>query len=65
MGLEFAKANPAGGGADHVPLAPDLQKTLKPQLALESMIELAHAYGDGAAEGRAGATTTRSAGRTT
>jgi NitT/TauT family transport system substrate-binding protein len=45
MGLEFAKANPRAAAQLTYRSLPDLQKTLKPQLALDSMLELAHAYG--------------------
>jgi NitT/TauT family transport system substrate-binding protein len=45
MGLEFAKANPQAAAQITYRSLPDLQKTLKPQLALDSMLELAHAYG--------------------
>lgn len=45
MGLEFAKANPRAAAQITYRSLPDLQKTLKPQLALDSMLELAHAYG--------------------
>ncbi len=45
MGLEFTKANPRAAAQITYGSLPDLQKTLKPQLALDSMLELAHAYG--------------------
>ena len=45
MGLEFTKANPRAAAQITYRSLPDLQKTLKPQLALDSMLELAHAYG--------------------
>jgi NitT/TauT family transport system substrate-binding protein len=45
MGLEFTKANPRAAAQITWRSLPDLQKTLKPQLALDSMLELAHAYG--------------------
>lgn len=45
MGLEFTRANPRAAAQITYRSLPDLAKTLKPQLALESMLELAHAYG--------------------
>ena len=45
MGLEFTKANPRAAAQITYRSLSDLQKTLKPQLALDSMLELAHAYG--------------------
>ena len=45
MGLEFTKANPRAAAQITYRSLPDLQKTLKPQLAVDSMLELAHAYG--------------------
>jgi NitT/TauT family transport system substrate-binding protein len=45
MGLEFTKANPQAAAQITYRSLPDLEKTLKPQLALDSMLELAHAYG--------------------
>ncbi len=45
MGLEFTRANPRAAAQITYRQLPDLQKTLKPQLALDSMLELAHAYG--------------------
>jgi len=45
MGLEFTKANPRAAAQITYASLPDLRKTLKPQLALDSMLELAHAYG--------------------
>jgi NitT/TauT family transport system substrate-binding protein len=45
MGLEFTKANPRAAAQITYRSLPDLQKTLKPQEALDSMLELAHAYG--------------------
>jgi NitT/TauT family transport system substrate-binding protein len=45
MGLEFTKANPRAAAQITWTSLHDLQKTLKPQLALDSMLELAHAYG--------------------
>ena len=52
MGLEFTKANPrAAAQITYNPL-PDLQKSLKPQAALDSMLELAHAYGTSNRKGK-------------
>jgi ABC-type nitrate/sulfonate/bicarbonate transport system substrate-binding protein len=45
MGLEFTRANPRAAAQITYESLPDLRKTLKPQLALDSMLELAHAYG--------------------
>lgn len=45
MGLEFTRANPRAAAQLTYRSLPDLQKTLKPQLALDSMLELAHLYG--------------------
>lgn len=45
MGLEFTRANPRAAAQITYRSLPDLAKTLKPQLALDSMLELAHAYG--------------------
>jgi len=45
MGLEFARANPRAAAQITYRSLPDLAKTLKPQLAVDSMLELAHAYG--------------------
>src|SRR4051812_28668310 len=45
MGLEFTKANPRAAAQITYRSLSDLQKTLKPQLAVASMLELAHAYG--------------------
>ena len=45
MGLEFTKANPRAAAQITYRSLNDLQKTLKPQLALDSMLELARAYG--------------------
>lgn len=44
MGLEFTKANPRAAAQVTYRSLPDLEKTLKPQMALESLLELAHAY---------------------
>jgi NitT/TauT family transport system substrate-binding protein len=45
MGLEFTRANPRAAAQITYESLPDLKKTLKPQLALDSMLELGHAYG--------------------
>jgi NitT/TauT family transport system substrate-binding protein len=45
MGLEFTRANPRAAAQITWTSLSDLQKTLKPQLALDSMLELGHAYG--------------------
>jgi NitT/TauT family transport system substrate-binding protein len=45
MGFEFTRANPRAAAQITYRSLPDLAKTLKPQLALDSMLELAHAYG--------------------
>jgi NitT/TauT family transport system substrate-binding protein len=45
MGLEFTRANPRAAAQITYRSLPGVQKTLKPQLALDSMLELAHAYG--------------------
>lgn len=45
MGLEFTRANPRAAAQITYRSLPDLQRTLKPQLAVDSMLELAHAYG--------------------
>jgi ABC-type nitrate/sulfonate/bicarbonate transport system substrate-binding protein len=45
MGLEFARANPRAAAQITYESLPDLRKTLEPQLAVDSMLELAHAYG--------------------
>jgi NitT/TauT family transport system substrate-binding protein len=44
MGLEFTKANPRAAAQITYGQLPDLRKSLKPQAALDSMLELAHAY---------------------
>ena len=44
MGFEFTKANPRAAAQITYRQLPDLQKTLKPQMALYSMLELAQAY---------------------
>jgi NitT/TauT family transport system substrate-binding protein len=45
MGLEFTRVSPRAAAQITYRSLPDLAKTLKPQLALDSMLELAHAYG--------------------
>jgi NitT/TauT family transport system substrate-binding protein len=45
MGLEFTRTNPRAAAQITYRSLPDLAKTLEPQLALDSMLELAHAYG--------------------
>jgi NitT/TauT family transport system substrate-binding protein len=45
MGLEFTRANPRAAAQITWTSLSDLKKTLKPQQALDSMLELAHAYG--------------------
>jgi NitT/TauT family transport system substrate-binding protein len=52
MGLEFTKANPRAAAQITWTSLHDLQKTLKPQLALDSMLELAHAYGTSHRQGK-------------
>jgi hypothetical protein len=52
MGLEFTRANPRAAAQITYRSLPDLQKTLKPQLALDSMLELAHAYGTSHLKGK-------------
>jgi NitT/TauT family transport system substrate-binding protein len=52
MGLEFTKANPRAAAQITYGSLPDLRKTLKPQLALDSMLELAHAYGTSHRQGQ-------------
>ncbi len=44
MGLEFTKANPRAAAQITYRQLPELQKTLQPQMALFSMLELAQAY---------------------
>ena len=44
MGLEFTKANPRAAAQITYGRLPELRKTLKPQMALYSMLELAQAY---------------------
>jgi NitT/TauT family transport system substrate-binding protein len=52
MGLEFTKANPRAAAQLTYGSLPDLRKTLKPQLALDSLLELAHAYGTSHRQGQ-------------
>jgi NitT/TauT family transport system substrate-binding protein len=52
MGLEFTKANPRAAAQITYGSLPDLRKTLKPQLALDSMLELAHAYATSHLQGK-------------
>jgi NitT/TauT family transport system substrate-binding protein len=51
MGMTFAKVNPQAAAQITYRKLPDLAATLEPQLALESMIELATAYGTTEREG--------------
>lgn len=51
MGMTFAKENPQAAAQITYRQRPDLAATLEPQLALESMIELATAYGTTEREG--------------
>lgn len=52
MGMTFAKENPQAAAQITYRKRPDLASTLEPQLALESMIELATAYGTTEREGQ-------------
>jgi NitT/TauT family transport system substrate-binding protein len=52
MGMTFAKTNPQAAAQITYQQLPDLAATLEPQLALESMIELATAYGTTEREGQ-------------
>jgi NitT/TauT family transport system substrate-binding protein len=52
MGLEFTKANPRAAAQITYAQLPDLRKSLKPQAALDSMLELAHAYATSHLQGR-------------
>jgi NitT/TauT family transport system substrate-binding protein len=45
MGLEFAKANPRAAAQITYDSRPNLKKSLKPQAAYDSFLELAEAYG--------------------
>jgi NitT/TauT family transport system substrate-binding protein len=45
MGLEFARANPRAAAQITYSARPALQKSLKPQAAYDSFVELAEAYG--------------------
>jgi NitT/TauT family transport system substrate-binding protein len=44
MGLEFTKVNPRAAAQITYQQLPDLRKSLEPQAALDSMLELAYAY---------------------
>jgi NitT/TauT family transport system substrate-binding protein len=52
MGMTFTKTNPRAAAQITYRKLPDLAATLEPQLALESMIELATAYGTTEREGQ-------------
>jgi NitT/TauT family transport system substrate-binding protein len=52
MGLEFTKANPRAAAQITYGQLPDLRKSLKPQAALDSMLELAHAYATSHLQGK-------------
>jgi NitT/TauT family transport system substrate-binding protein len=52
MGMTFTKENPQAAAQITYRKRPDLAATLEPQLALESMIELATAYGTTEREGQ-------------
>jgi NitT/TauT family transport system substrate-binding protein len=52
MGLEFTKANPRAAAQITYGQLPDLRKSLKPQAALDSMLELAHAYASSHLQGK-------------
>jgi NitT/TauT family transport system substrate-binding protein len=52
MGLEFTKANPRAAAQITYAQLPDLRKSLKPQAALDSMLELAHAYATSHLQGK-------------
>jgi NitT/TauT family transport system substrate-binding protein len=52
MGMTFTKTNPRAAAQITYRQLPDLAATLEPQLALESMIELATAYGTTEREGQ-------------
>ncbi len=52
MGMTFTKTNPQAAAQITYRQLPDLAATLEPQLALESMIELATAYGTTEREGQ-------------
>jgi NitT/TauT family transport system substrate-binding protein len=52
MGLEFAKANPRAAAQITYSARPGLQKSLKPQAAYDSFLELATAYGTSHRQGK-------------
>jgi NitT/TauT family transport system substrate-binding protein len=52
MGLEFAKANPRAAAQITYSARPALQKSLKPQAAYDSFLELAEAYGTSHKQGK-------------
>jgi NitT/TauT family transport system substrate-binding protein len=52
MGLEFAKANPRAAAQITFRRFPELATALSPQIALESMLQLASGYGAGVREGK-------------
>jgi NitT/TauT family transport system substrate-binding protein len=52
MGLEFAKANPRAAAQITYTARPALQKSLKPQAAYDSFLELATAYGTSHRQGK-------------
>jgi NitT/TauT family transport system substrate-binding protein len=52
MGLEFAKANPRAAAQITYSARPALQKSLKPQAAYDSFVELATAYGTSRRQGK-------------
>jgi NitT/TauT family transport system substrate-binding protein len=52
MGFEFAKANPRAAAQLTYEEFPSLQETLEPQIALESMMQLASGYGATARAGQ-------------
>jgi NitT/TauT family transport system substrate-binding protein len=51
MGFEFAKANPRAAAQITYTSLPNLAKSLQPQSAYDSFLELAHAYGTSHAQG--------------
>jgi NitT/TauT family transport system substrate-binding protein len=51
MGLEFAKANPRAAAQITYDSRPNLKKSLKPQAAYDSFLELAQAYGTSHSQG--------------
>jgi NitT/TauT family transport system substrate-binding protein len=52
MGLEFARANPRAAAQITYSARPGLQKSLKPQAAYDSFLELATAYGTSNRQGK-------------